>query len=266
MFPGHHLQDQGSRCERCGEERCECQVTEAREGLHHPGPGASDPQQSSQAPRASLEKGAVEKVTDTESSLALCSRQLSHPPLNETTKVTKENNPQSEVCYEDVPSSKKQSYTASGGNPFSLSQPASALATNNTGAAYESETAADLVSPNIRNWRSSGNLVLGSESTANQTLEEQDQEWQNREIPIPRSISNPCIQPRLHALPSTHPGERGRGRCQLALLELQDSFSKSEVHRLFHSSLQGGTVNLQDNVHTGRKHRFYGFNSYYFHN
>ncbi|KAM9403675.1 uncharacterized protein spmip4 isoform 2-T3 [Salvelinus alpinus] len=269
VFPGHHLQDQGSRCERCGEERCECQVKEAREGLHHPGPGAIDPQQSNQAPRASLEKRVVEKVTDTESSLALYSHQLPHPPLNETTEVTNENNTQREVWYEDVPSSKKQSYTASGGNPFSLSQPAPALATNNTGAAYESETelsAADLVSPNIRNWRSSGNLVLGSEMTANQTLEEQDREWQNREIPIPRSISNPCIQPRPHALPSTHPGERGRGRCQLALLELQDSFRKSEVHRLFHSSLQGGAVNLQDNVHTGRKHRFYGFNSFYYHN
>ncbi|XP_064817316.1 uncharacterized protein LOC135534108 [Oncorhynchus masou masou] len=277
VFPGHHLQDQGSGCERCGEERCgeercgeercgeercECQVKEVREGLHHPGPGASDPQQSSQAPRASLEK-----VTDTESSLALYSRQLPHSPLNETTEVTKENNTQREVWYEDVPRSKKQSYTASGGNLFSLSQPAPALATNNTGAAYESETelsAADLVSPNIRNWRSGGNLVLGSEMTVNQTLEEQDREWQNREIPIPRSISNPCIQPRPHALPSTHPGERGR--CQLALLELQDSFSKSEAHHLFHSSLQGGAVNLQDNVHTGRKHRFYGFNSFYFHN
>nr|XP_046194082.1 uncharacterized protein LOC124023964 [Oncorhynchus gorbuscha] len=262
VFPGHHLQDQGSRCERCGEERCECQVKEVREGLYHPGPGASDLQQSSQAPRASLEK-----VTDTESSLALYSCQLPHSPLNETTEVTKENNTQREVWYEDVPSSKKQSYTASGGRVFSLSQPAPALATNNTGAAYESETelsAADLVSPNIRNWCSGGNVVLGSEMTVNQTLEEQDWEWQNREIPVPRSISNPCIQPRPHALPSTHPGERGR--CQLALLELQDSFSKSEVHRLFHSSLQGGAVHLQDNVHTGRKHRFYGFNSFYFHN
>uniref|UniRef100_A0A8C8G0F6 Uncharacterized protein n=1 Tax=Oncorhynchus tshawytscha TaxID=74940 RepID=A0A8C8G0F6_ONCTS len=262
VFPGHHLQDQGSRCERCWEERCECQVKEVREGLHHPGPGASDPQQSSQAPRASLEK-----VTDTESSLALYSCQLPHSPLNETTEVTTENNTQREVWYKDVPGIKKHSYTASGGNLFSLSQPAPALATNNTGVAYESETelsAADLVSPNIRNWRSGGNLVLGSEMTVNQTLEEQDREWQNREIPIPRSISNPCIQPRPHALPSTHPGERGR--CQLALLELQDSFSKSEVHRLFHSSLQGGAVNLQDNVHTGRKHRFYGFNSFYFHN
>ncbi|XP_020326046.1 uncharacterized protein spmip4 isoform X4 [Oncorhynchus kisutch] len=259
VFPGHHLQDHGSRCERCGEERCECQVKEVREGLHHPGPGASDPQQSSQAPRASLEK-----VTDTESPLALYS---CHSPLNETTEVTKENNTQREVWYEDIPSSKKQSYTASGGNLFSLSQPVPALATNNTGAAYESETelsAADLVSPNIRNWRSGRNLVLGSEMTVYQTLEEQDREWQNSEIPIPRSISNPCIQPRPHALPSTHPGERGR--CQLALLELQDSFSKSEVHRLFHSSLQGGAVDLQDNVHTGRKHRFYGFNSFYFHN
>uniref|UniRef100_A0A3P8XS95 Uncharacterized protein n=1 Tax=Esox lucius TaxID=8010 RepID=A0A3P8XS95_ESOLU len=107
-------------------------------------------------------------------------------------------------------------------------------------------------------------------------MEIQDQKRQNREITeIPCSISNPCIQPRPPVLPSTQPGEGGgvlagggnapNCRHQSSLLELQDSFSKSEVHRRFRSSLQGGPVNLQDNVHAGRKHHFYGFNSYYFH-
>uniref|UniRef100_A0A6Q2YCT5 Uncharacterized protein n=1 Tax=Esox lucius TaxID=8010 RepID=A0A6Q2YCT5_ESOLU len=107
-------------------------------------------------------------------------------------------------------------------------------------------------------------------------IEIQDQKRQNREITeIPCSISNPCIQPRPPVLPSTQPGEGGgvlagggnapNCRHQSSLLELQDSFSKSEVHRRFRSSLQGGPVNLQDNVHAGRKHHFYGFNSYYFH-
>lgn len=50
------------------------------------------------------------------------------------------------------------------------------------------------------------------------------------------------------------------------LLELQDSFSRTKAHRNFHESLQDATVDLRDNHHTGRKHFFYGFNSYYFHN
>ncbi|KAJ8004802.1 hypothetical protein DPEC_G00140090 [Dallia pectoralis] len=90
------------------------------------------------------------------------------------------------------------------------------------------------------------------------------------------SVSNPGIRPRSPVLPSTQPGEEGGGQGgggnasnrghQSSLLELQDSFSKSEVHRRFHSSLRGAPVNLQDNVHTGRRHRFLGFHSYYYHN
>ncbi|XP_053092892.1 uncharacterized protein C7orf31-like [Pangasianodon hypophthalmus] len=50
------------------------------------------------------------------------------------------------------------------------------------------------------------------------------------------------------------------------LLELQDSFSRTKAHRIFSESLQDATVDLRDNHHTGRKHFFYGLNSYYFHN
>lgn len=50
------------------------------------------------------------------------------------------------------------------------------------------------------------------------------------------------------------------------LLALQDSFSRSKAHRIFSESLQDATVDLRDNHRTGRKHFFYGFNSYYFHN
>lgn len=50
------------------------------------------------------------------------------------------------------------------------------------------------------------------------------------------------------------------------LLELQDSFRKTKAHQIFHESLQDATVDLRDNHNTGRKHFFYGLNSYYFHN
>nr|XP_055068010.1 uncharacterized protein C7orf31 isoform X1 [Misgurnus anguillicaudatus] len=53
-------------------------------------------------------------------------------------------------------------------------------------------------------------------------------------------------------------------RC--TLLELQDSFSKSEAHRRLHETTKGSKTDLRDNHHAGRKHTFCGFNSYYFHN
>ncbi|GAA6083382.1 uncharacterized protein C7orf31 [Tachysurus ichikawai] len=49
------------------------------------------------------------------------------------------------------------------------------------------------------------------------------------------------------------------------LLELQDSFSRTKAHQIFHESLQDASVDLRDNHYTGRKHCFHDFNSYYFH-
>ncbi|TSK34747.1 hypothetical protein Baya_4355 [Bagarius yarrelli] len=49
------------------------------------------------------------------------------------------------------------------------------------------------------------------------------------------------------------------------LLELQNSFSRTEAHQNFCKSLQKASVDLRDNHHAGRKHIFYGLNSYYFH-
>lgn len=49
------------------------------------------------------------------------------------------------------------------------------------------------------------------------------------------------------------------------LLELQDCFSQTKAQRIFCESLQDASVDLRDNHHTGRKHSFYGLNSYYFH-
>ena len=50
-----------------------------------------------------------------------------------------------------------------------------------------------------------------------------------------------------------------------ALLELQESFSKSEAHRGFNGSITPALVNLRDNVAVGRKHNFHGINCYYYH-
>ncbi|KAA0703030.1 hypothetical protein E1301_Tti010862 [Triplophysa tibetana] len=55
-------------------------------------------------------------------------------------------------------------------------------------------------------------------------------------------------------------------RPRSTLLQLQDSFRKSEAHQRFHQSIKDTEVDLRDNHDTGRKHTFCGFNSYYFHN
>lgn len=71
------------------------------------------------------------------------------------------------------------------------------------------------------------------------------------------STSHPRVLPRLPV-----PSGRGEGGA-LALLELQDSFSKSAVHRSFSSSITGAAISLSDSVATGRKHNFFGINCYY---
>lgn len=80
----------------------------------------------------------------------------------------------------------------------------------------------------------------------------------------------PCTIPSIRPRFSRGTFGCGEKRCSRDLgsdlLELQDSFSRTKAHRIFHESLQDATVDLRDNHHTGRKHFFYGFNSYYFHN
>ncbi|XP_029444994.1 uncharacterized protein C7orf31 homolog [Rhinatrema bivittatum] len=43
-------------------------------------------------------------------------------------------------------------------------------------------------------------------------------------------------------------------------------YSKSEAHRRLHQAFPDKTKNLNENIHSGRRHTFFGFNSYYFHN
>ncbi|KAM6412903.1 sperm-associated microtubule inner protein 4 [Pluvialis apricaria] len=55
-------------------------------------------------------------------------------------------------------------------------------------------------------------------------------------------------------------------RRQTALLELQHSFSKTAAQKCFHDTIRGETNDLRDNVTEGKRHKFYGFNAFYFFN
>ncbi|KAG7335930.1 hypothetical protein KOW79_000623 [Hemibagrus wyckioides] len=79
------------------------------------------------------------------------------------------------------------------------------------------------------------------------------------------SCTSPSIHPRFSRGSFGYGIKRNSRDLESDLLELQDSFSQTKAHRIFHESLQDATVDLRDNHYTGRKHVFYGFNSYYFH-
>lgn len=92
--------------------------------------------------------------------------------------------------------------------------------------------------------------------------EREDRKLQN-------SISNPYILPRPPVLPAIQPVDRvgtlGGVGPAASLRDLQDSFSKTEAHRKFNSSITRATVNLRDNVVSGKKHDFFGINCCYIH-
>jgi hypothetical protein len=50
------------------------------------------------------------------------------------------------------------------------------------------------------------------------------------------------------------------------LLDLKNSFSKTNAQNRFHNSVLEDHRDLRDKVHSGMKHQFYGHNSYYFYN
>lgn len=76
------------------------------------------------------------------------------------------------------------------------------------------------------------------------------------------SVSSPCSFPSV--LQRTGSGNKPRplagASSTVSLLELQNSFSKSEAHRNFNSSVTRTVMNLRDNVTSGKKHNFYGIN------
>ncbi|XP_046704464.1 uncharacterized protein C7orf31, partial [Silurus meridionalis] len=76
----------------------------------------------------------------------------------------------------------------------------------------------------------------------------------------------PSIRPRFSRGTTGYGVKRISRDLGSDLLELHDSFSRTKANRNFRESLQDAPVDLRENLHTGRKHFFYGFNSYYFHN
>ncbi|XP_012718009.2 uncharacterized protein C7orf31 [Fundulus heteroclitus] len=74
------------------------------------------------------------------------------------------------------------------------------------------------------------------------------------------SFPNACILPRPHTLPGIP-----HANASETVLSLQNSFSKSEAHQRFHSSITPAAVNLRDNVVTGKRHSFYGINCNHIH-
>ncbi|XP_053182982.1 uncharacterized protein C7orf31-like [Scomber japonicus] len=167
------------------------------------------------------------QITDTKQHLDLHNRPLSQGELE-----VKREKISIELCDE---SSNKNKYFEVGRNPSSLSQPAVIK--------YQAdiESHAELLS---RAASEQGKLPEGHE--------------------LPHSICNPCIMPRPPVLPGINPVKRA-GTVALSHLDLQDSFSKSEAHCKFNSSITHAAVNLRDNVVTGKKHDFYGINCFYLH-
>uniref|UniRef100_A0A8D0HEE2 Sperm microtubule inner protein 4 n=1 Tax=Sphenodon punctatus TaxID=8508 RepID=A0A8D0HEE2_SPHPU len=83
-----------------------------------------------------------------------------------------------------------------------------------------------------------------------------------KEIQYAVSLDN---TPQNMAFPEWIPNS-GEPHPQTTLLELQDSFTKTEAYKRFHETIKGETRDLRDNIHEGRRHSFYGFNSFYFYN
>ncbi|XP_014859822.1 PREDICTED: uncharacterized protein C7orf31 homolog [Poecilia mexicana] len=77
------------------------------------------------------------------------------------------------------------------------------------------------------------------------------------------SRPNVSILPRRSVFSGTEAA--GRTGTTLTLLDLQNSFSKSEAHRRFNNSITHAAVDLRDNVVTGKRHNFYGINCNHIH-
>ncbi|RXM27615.1 hypothetical protein EOD39_2917 [Acipenser ruthenus] len=139
--------------------------------------------------------------------------------------------PRPDVCYEDPPSSGKEHYTV-GPNPFSLRQPY-------LWSSFK----------NPSDWKEPISEALLQDAVYPSTFHLTECEQR------PTSV-------RLHA------AIKGSGsevpRPQSAILKLQDSFTKSGAHRRFHEAIKGEMMDLRENIHTGRRHQFFGFNSYYY--
>ncbi|XP_038596798.1 uncharacterized protein C7orf31 homolog [Tachyglossus aculeatus] len=81
-------------------------------------------------------------------------------------------------------------------------------------------------------------------------------------LPAPQQAGN--LEEKQDAGPTMTDAEVARP--QTSLMERQDSFSKTDMHRRFHESIQQSKKDLRDNHRFGRRYKFYGFHSFYFRN
>ncbi|XP_072009852.1 sperm-associated microtubule inner protein 4 [Engystomops pustulosus] len=68
----------------------------------------------------------------------------------------------------------------------------------------------------------------------------------------------------VHIQDTAH--NNGRSLSRQSLQELQDTFSRSQAHKVFHKKFQEKEKDLRENYSSGKRHKFYGFHSFYFHN
>ncbi|XP_038125511.1 uncharacterized protein C7orf31 homolog [Cyprinodon tularosa] len=96
-----------------------------------------------------------------------------------------------------------------------------------------------------------------------QLLTKEEIKTRSRELLNSSPYTSILPRPPVHC---TNTFERvGRTGSDLSILDLQNSFSKSEAHCRFNSSVTHGAVNLRDNVVTGKRHSFYGINCNHIH-
>ncbi|XP_029958142.1 uncharacterized protein C7orf31 [Salarias fasciatus] len=112
--------------------------------------------------------------------------------------------------------------------------------------------------------RDKANIAPNAEVLSRASLE-QDSLTEGKQLLPP--TSNPSILPRpLPGIRSTsQAGAVGGAGGAVSILELQNSFSKSEAHRNFNRSITHAAVDLRDNIVTGKKHNFFGINCNYIH-
>ncbi|XP_078520504.1 sperm-associated microtubule inner protein 4 [Lissotriton helveticus] len=85
-------------------------------------------------------------------------------------------------------------------------------------------------------------------------------------IQLPKSLVNPwdlvSATPRARTAPYTN--AQARPHIATTLQELQDSYSKSEAHKIQHQMYPEKPKDLRDNYYSGKRHTFFGINSSYF--
>ncbi|KAJ1100363.1 hypothetical protein NDU88_005449 [Pleurodeles waltl] len=86
-------------------------------------------------------------------------------------------------------------------------------------------------------------------------------------IQLPKSLRNPrdlaSAPPRARTVSFSK--AQARPHTATTLQELEDSFSKSEAHKILHQIYPEKPKDLRDNSYSGKRNTFFGFNSFYFH-